>query len=174
MEQEASLTFFAQYSFARGQGHWYGFQSVSNDVVSIVDVDAGSKRLEVPMNALSSLLEEDDCSTWETAMRSGDQRSQPREVVTPLVSCRECGAPLTTAHAVSGRLHTLGGMEEVSMVIKRCSKKTCRVHHRYNHRKVDGDKYHSLDLDRMDYVFVNSRLGFCRQFLTTISWWSQS
>ncbi|CAE7546453.1 unnamed protein product, partial [Symbiodinium microadriaticum] len=54
---------------------------------------------------------------------------------------------------------------EVSMVIKRCSKKTCRVHHHYNYRKVEGQKYHSLDLDQMEYIFVNSKVGFSRQFL---------
>ena len=93
------------------------------------------------------------------------RQCDPSEIITPVTPCLECAPPLAHAHAVSGRLSGLGSVEEVSMMIKRCSKKTCRTHHHYNYKKVEGQKYHSLDLDKTDYIFVNRKLGFSRQFL---------
>ncbi|CAE7307333.1 unnamed protein product [Symbiodinium sp. CCMP2592] len=130
-EQDASITFFAHYSFEEERGHWYGFQFLSADVVSIEGVDAGSKRLEVSANAPPRLLEEDTCSTW---FRLDTVSHELPEATGPEYKLQ--GAAMRSD-----------------------------VHHHYNYRKVDGDKYHSLDLDRMDYICVNSRLGFCRRFL---------
>ncbi|CAE7285952.1 unnamed protein product, partial [Symbiodinium sp. KB8] len=86
-------------------------------------------------------------------------------VSTPVQTCVECGAPLAPAHAVSGRLYTLQGIKPVEVTTKRCSRKSCRVHHHYNYRKVHGQKYHSLSLQDLEYVFVNSKVGFDRTFL---------
>ena len=138
MEPQPSATFYAHYPLPNGLGHWYGLQYLESKLISIVDVDAGGRRLDLSCEALSRLLEEDRCSTWfrldlvshelpeETGpeyklqgsmMRSDMAQSSTQEIVTPL-TCQECGAPLAPAHAVSGRLYTLRGMEDMSMIIQ--------------------------------------------------------
>ena len=166
MEPQPSATFYAHYPLPNGLGHWYGLQYLESKLISIVDVDAGSRRLDLSCEA--ELPEETgpEYKLQGSMMRSDMAQSSTQEIVTPL-TCQECGAPLAPAHAVSGRLYTLRGMEDMSMINKRCSKKTCRVHHHYNYRKVEGHKYHTLDLEKMDYVFVNSKLGFSDSSLTT-------
>ena len=139
MEPQPSATFYAHYPLPNGLGHWYGLQYLESKLISIVDVDAGGRRLDLSCEALSRLLEEDRCSTWfrldlvshelpeETGpeyklqgsmMRSDMAQSSTQEIVTPLTTCQECGAPLAPAHAVSGRLYTLRGMEDMSMIIQ--------------------------------------------------------
>ncbi|CAE7455345.1 unnamed protein product, partial [Symbiodinium sp. CCMP2456] len=156
------------------------------DSFSMVDSTAGRRRLvDLSMSRVRESLLQYNGLTWfqlslsqspedrmeghvydlRGAAPTMPRQRDPREILTPVTSCLECGAPLAHAHAVSGRLYGLGGVEGISMVIKRCSKKTCRAHHHYNYRKVEGQKYHSLDLDQMEYIFVNSKVGFSRQFL---------
>ena len=60
---------------------------------------------------------------------------------------------------------TVSGVQSVLTTTKRCSKKTCRTHHHYNYRKVEGEKLHRLPLEDVQYVFVNSKLGFSSDFL---------
>ncbi|CAE7791620.1 unnamed protein product [Symbiodinium sp. CCMP2592] len=79
--------------------------------------------------------------------------------------CVECSSPLAPAHEVAGRVYTLSGLRQVVVTTKRCSRKSCRAHHHYNYRKVDGQKYHSLPLEDLEYLFVNSKVGFERTFL---------
>ncbi|OLQ14108.1 hypothetical protein AK812_SmicGene1850 [Symbiodinium microadriaticum] len=87
-------------------------------------------------------------------------------VSTPVRTCVECGAPLAPALAVSGRVYTLQGMKQVEVTTKRCSRKAAvYTNHHYNYRKVHGQNYHSLSLQDLEYVFVNSKVGFERTFL---------
>ena len=168
------------------KGHWWGIRCDAMDSFSMVDSTAGRRRLvDLSMSRVRESLFQYNGLTWfqlslsqspedrmeghvydlRGAAPTMPRQRDPREILTPVTSCLECGAPLAHAHTVSGRLYGLGGLEEISMVIKRCSKKTCRAHHHYNYRKVEGQKYHSLDLDQMEYIFVNSKVGFSRQFL---------
>ena len=86
-------------------------------------------------------------------------------ITTPVRVCVECSSPLAPAHEVAGRVYTLSGLRQVVVTTKRCSRKSCRAHHHYNYRKVDGQKTHSLPLEDLEYVFANSKVGFERTFL---------
>ena len=87
-------------------------------------------------------------------------------ITTPVRVCVECSSPLAPAHEVAGRVYTLSGLRQVVVTTKRCSRKSCRAHHHYNYRKVDGQKYHSLPLEDLEYVFVISKQGGIRTYLS--------
>ena len=79
--------------------------------------------------------------------------------------CVECGTSLAPDQPIIARLYTLAGVEVVDHVPMRCTQKSCRIYHHYNYRWQDGRKLntcHSLDLN---YVFINSKTAFSKQFL---------
>ena len=171
-------------------GHWCAVCFTSDWEVRILDPAAGSVMLSIQLDRLSTVLPDMvSLLTWFRLVKvqheenlqmdgpyalRGAGPSKPScsasssklmEIVAPLTSCVECQAPLAPAHIVPGRLYGLTGVQAIHMVTKRCTKKTCRAHHHYNYRKVEGEKFHGLPLEDMQYVFVNSKLGFSRDFL---------
>ena len=91
--------------------------------------------------------------------------TRTKEITTSLTHCCDCGAPLARRDEVAGRLYTLEGLQPVVTISKRCSSKSCRTTHHYNFRTVEGHKLHTAPLEDMEYVFINSKVGFSRNFL---------
>ena len=179
---DSSLVWFGHHPLQEGHGHWFGATQHEN-VVTLIDTTAGRRHLELDIAAWQSLVESDTMTTWfslkivphdspeevgpayELLGSSMATSTDFLEITTPLTSCAECGAPLARRDCVSARLYTLGGMKEVTCVSKRCSSKSCRITHHYNFRSVETHKYHTLDLEDMEYIFINSKVGFSIDFL---------
>ncbi|CAE6915818.1 unnamed protein product [Symbiodinium sp. CCMP2592] len=89
--------------------------------------------------------------------RSKDASASRKQITTSLTECCDCGAPLARRDEVTGRLYTLEGLQPVVTTSKRCSSKSCRTTHHYNFRTVEGHKFHTMPLEDMEYVFVNSK-----------------
>ena len=179
---DSSLVWFGHHPLQEGHGHWFG-ATQQKDVVTLIDTTAGRRHLELDIAAWQSLVESDMMTTWfilklvshdspqevghayELTGSSMETSMDFIEITTPLTCCAECQAPLARRDYVSARLYTLGGMKEVTCVSKRCSSKSCRVTHHYNFRSVETHKYHTLALEDMEYIFINSKVGFTIDFL---------
>ena len=169
------------YPIAEG-GHWFGVTK-TDEVVSIIDAACGQRRLILNDSSWNSLVDSDSMTTWfrlemvphdapeltgppyelyGTAMSASDD---VMEIMTPLTSCGECGAPLARRDVIPARLYALDGIKDIKCISKRCCGKSCRVTHHYNYRSIETHKYHTLALEDMDFVFVNSKVGFARGFL---------
>ena len=177
----SGVTWYGHYPIAEG-GHWFGVTK-TDEVVSIIDAACGQRRLILNDSSWNSLVESDSMTTWfrlemvphdapeltgppyelyGTAMSASDD---VMEIMTPLTSCGECGAPLARRDVIPARLYALDGIKDIKRISKRCCCKSCRVTHHYNYRSIETHKYHTLALEDMDFVFVNSKVGFTRGFL---------
>ena len=167
-------------------GHWWTAKICGETEIAVFDSRAPECLLGAKIMEFQNILEEIDGTTTflltlrtatepvhmplESAydLRGAGSSADDADILrisTPVRICGECSSPLAPAHEVAGRVYTLSGLQQVVVTTKRCSRKSCRTHHHYNYRKVDGQKYHNLHLDDLEYVFVNSKVGFERTFL---------
>ena len=180
-----ALLAFHEPNSSGTSGHWWAAKICGDTEVAIFDSQAPECLLGVAFTVLEDVLRETQTATafiltrahtvetlrvpessvYDLRGAGPDDPDDLVSIVTPRDTCLECASPLYPAHDVQGRLYTLNGVKKVTVTTKRCSRKTCRTHHHYNYRKVDGQMYHSLSLGDMKYVFVNSKVGFDRTFL---------
>ena len=83
------------------------------------------------------------------------------EITTPLTCCAEFDAPFARRDCVSARLYTLRGMKEVTCV----SSVAPPSYAGSLTTTTFGVWRHTLALEDMEYIFINSKVGFAIDFL---------
>ena len=119
----SGVTWYGHYPLAEA-GHWFGVTK-TDEVVSIIDAACGQRRLILNDSSWNSLVESDSMTTWfrlEMVPHDAPELTGPPyelygaamsasddvvEIMTPLTSCGECGAPLARRDVIPALLCAL-------------------------------------------------------------------
>lgn len=90
--------------------------------------------------------------------------SDLRVCETPRQVCL-CGGTLYHSHDIDAELLSFDGLVPVKHRVWRCSSAACRTHHYHNYRMVQGQKINTVSLDKVNCLFVTSKMAFDLKYL---------